>query len=106
MIPGCLFRRWTISFMHRSKLIFVLLFALLSSPVFAQQGAATGERLVIQTTSLHKAYLRQHYETHLEAHGGITPLRWEITEGALPAGIVLGTDGTVSGVPTETGEFK
>jgi len=92
--------------MHRSELIFVLLFALLSSPLFAQQGAATGEPLVIQTTSLHKAYLRQHYETHLEAQGGITPLHWEITDGSPPPGIALGADGTLSGSPTETGEFK
>jgi hypothetical protein len=94
--------------MHRSSTIFALLFALLTAPAvgFAQQGAATGEPLVILTTSLHKAYLRQHYETHLEARGGITPLRWEITEGAPPPGIALGADGTLSGVPTETGEFK
>jgi hypothetical protein len=92
--------------MHRSSLISGLLFALLAGLAFAQQGAATGEPLVILTTSLHKAYLRQHYETHLEARGGITPLRWEVTEGTLPAGIVLGTDGVLSGVPTETGEFK
>jgi len=72
----------------------------------AQQGAATGEPIVIQTTSLPKAYLRQHYETHLEARGGITPLRWEVTEGMLPAGIVLGRDGILGGSPTETGEFK
>ncbi len=92
--------------MHRSSLIFVLLFALLAGPAFAQQGAATGEPLVIQTTSLPKAFLHQHYETHLEARGGITPLRWEISDGALPPGIVLGVDGTLSGAPTETGEFK
>ena len=91
--------------MHRSSLILVLLFALPAASDFAQQGDATGEPLVIQTTSLHKAYLRQHYETHLEARGGITPLRWEVTEGTLPAGIVLGADGVLSGVPTETGEF-
>ncbi len=72
----------------------------------AQQGAATGEPLVVQTTSLPKGYLKQHYEAHLEARGGITPLRWEITEGAAPAGIVLGRDGVLSGVPTETGEFR
>jgi Putative Ig domain len=72
----------------------------------AQQGAATGEPVVIQTTSLPKAYLKQHYETRLEAHGGITPLRWEVTEGALPAGIILGHDGVLNGIPTETGEFK
>jgi Putative Ig domain len=72
----------------------------------AQQGAATGEPLVVQTTSLPKAYLRQNYETRLEAHGGITPLRWEVTEGKLPAGILLAQDGILTGVPTETGEFQ
>ena len=72
----------------------------------AQQGAATGEPIVIRTTSLPEAYLKQHYEIHLEAHGGITPFRWELTEGTLPAGIVLGPDGILSGIPTETGEFK
>jgi hypothetical protein len=71
----------------------------------AQQGAATGEPLVVQTTSLPRAYLRQNYETRLEAHGGITPLRWEVTEGKLPAGILLGREGILTGVPTETGEF-
>jgi hypothetical protein len=42
----------------------------------------------------------------MEAHGGITPLRWEMKEGTLPAGIVLGRDGILSGIPSETGEFK
>jgi len=76
------------------------------SAAAAQQGAATGEPLIVRTTSLPKAYLKQQYETHLEARGGITPLRWEITEGAAPAGIVLGRDGALSGAPTETGEFR
>jgi Putative Ig domain len=91
--------------MPRSKTILFLLFAL-SAISAAQQGAATGPPLEVRTTSLPKAYLRQHYETHLEAQGGITPLQWEITEGAPPAGIVLGRDGTLSGIPTESGEFK
>jgi hypothetical protein len=77
-----------------------------ASAAMAQQGAATGEPLVVRTTSLPKAYLRQPYETRLEARGGITPLRWEITEGAAPAGIVLGRDGLLSGAATGTGEFK
>ncbi|HWY52846.1 MAG TPA: Ig domain-containing protein [Terriglobales bacterium] len=94
--------------MPRSKAILVLLIGLLAAPAifFGQDGAATGEPLVVRTTSLPKAYLRQHYETRLEAQGGITPLRWEVTEGALPAGIVLGADGVLSGIPTETGEFQ
>src|SRR5580704_8193741 len=96
------------SCMHRSRTILLLLLGLLAAPAMtlAQQGAATGEPLVIHTTSLPKAYLKQHYETRLEASGGITPLQWELTEGALPGGVVLGRDGILSGSPTETGEFK
>ena len=78
----------------------------LSGASAAQQAAASGEPLIIRTTSLPKGYLRQRYEARLEAQGGITPLRWEITEGTAPNGVVLGRDGILSGVPTETGEFK
>jgi len=95
--------------MHRSRtVLLLLLLGTLAAPEIsvAQQGAATGEPLVVQTTTLPKAYLRQHYEVRLEARGGITPLRWELTEGALPAGVVLGRDGVLSGAPTETGEFR
>jgi len=72
----------------------------------AQQGVAPREPLVIRTTTLPKAYLKQQYEAGLEAQGGVAPLRWEITEGAAPAGIVLERDGILSGAPTETGEFR
>jgi hypothetical protein len=94
--------------MHRSRTILLLVSGLLAIHAIstAQQGAATGEPVVVQTASLPKAYLKQHYEVHLEAHGGITPLRWELADGALPAGIVLGRDGILSGAPTETGEFR
>jgi len=95
--------------MHRSStILLLLLLGTLAAPEIsvAQQGAATGEPLEVRTTSLPNAYLRQHYEVHLEARGGITPLRWEVTEGALPAGVVLGQDGILSGAPTETGEFR
>lgn len=33
-------------------------------------------------------------------------MRWEMTEGALPSGVALGSDGILSGLPTETGEFR
>ena len=94
--------------MHRSRTVLLLLLGLLVAPAIsaAQQGAATGEPLEVRTTSLPKAYLRQQYETHLEARGGITPLRWEIAEGTPPPGIVLARDGVLSGIPMETGEFK
>lgn len=65
----------------------------------------TPEPLTIQTTGLPKAYLRQSYEARLEARGGTTPLKWELTGGSLPAGIVLRDDGELTGTPTETGDF-
>jgi hypothetical protein len=97
----------TDSYVDRSRTI-LLLSVLLAAPalLFGQQGAATGEPLVVRTATLPKAYLRQPYEVHLEARGGITPLRWEITEGAAPPGMVLARDGILSGAATETGEFR
>jgi hypothetical protein len=92
---------------HRQTLVLLLCcLYILAGAASAQQGAATGEPLIVRTTSLPKAYLKQQYETRLEAQGGITPLRWEITEGTAPAGIVLARDGVLSGAPTESGEFR
>jgi Putative Ig domain len=76
---------------------------LASSP--AQQGAATGEPIVLATAPLPKAFLRQPYHFKLEAQGGITPLRWEVTNGSPPEGIELASDGTLSGAPTEVDSF-
>lgn len=85
---------------------FVGCVCVLAGAATAQQGAAPREPLVVRTTSLPKAYLKRPYEIHLEAQGGVAPLRWEITDGSAPSGIVLGQDGVLSGVPQETGEFR
>lgn len=76
-----------------------------SSACAAQQGGATGEPIVVQTTSLPKGYVAQQYETALGAKGGITPLKWELKEGSLPPGVNLHSEGVIIGVPTEAGEF-
>lgn len=73
--------------------------------VAGQQAAATGEPLSIGTVNLPKAYLRQQYRYRLEARGGISPLKWQVTTGPLPSGLALGEDGTLSGIPTQAGEF-
>jgi hypothetical protein len=70
----------------------------------AQQGGAASE-LVVLSSSLPKAYVRQVYEIRLEAQGGILPLKWEITDGALPTGLTLLRDGTLTGTTTDTGQF-
>jgi len=81
-----------------------LAFALLGSSL-AQQGAATGEPIVLQTDSLPKGFLRRPYHFRLEAGGGITPLNWEVTAGTPPPGVELAPDGTLSGTPTEVDSF-
>jgi hypothetical protein len=62
--------------------------------------------LVIRNTTLPKAIVRQPYRMQLQADGGTAPLKWEISEGALPAGVVLEVGGNLTGTPTETGEFR
>jgi len=82
----------------------VLALVLLGSSA-AQQGAATGEPIVLATAPLPKGFLRQPYHFKLEAQGGITPLRWEVTNGSPPEGIELAPDGTLSGTPLEVDSF-
>jgi len=41
----------------------------------------------------------------LSATGGVQPYTWTISDGALPAGLTLASDGTVSGTPTSAGTF-
>ena len=76
-----------------------------SAASIAQQAAATGEPLIIESVSLPKALLRQEYRFDLRAKGGISPLDWEVTGGSLPDGIALNPDGVLNGIPAETGEF-
>lgn len=82
----------------------LLAFALLGASM-AQQGAATGEPVVLKTGSLPRGFLRQPYHFKLEAQGGITPIQWEVTAGTPPPGIDLAPDGTLSGAATEADTF-
>jgi hypothetical protein len=89
----------------KATLSSILFFALCGAAA-AQQGAATGEPLSIQTTSPPKAILRQEYRFQLQGQGGISPLKWEVSSGALPRGMILSEDGVLNGVPGERGEFR
>src|SRR5215831_16266643 len=42
---------------------------------------------------------------YFSATGGYLPLQWSITAGNLPPGLTLGSDGSLSGVPTSVGNF-
>ncbi len=81
----------------------LLVLCAFSSP--AQQAAATGPPLAVKTSTLDKGFLRQQYRFQLVADGGITPLKWKLASGSLPAGISLSEDGLLGGAPTATGTF-
>jgi len=83
----------------------LLILTLLGSS-WAQQAGATGEPIVLQTTSLPRGFLRQPYHFKLEAQGGILPLKWEVTAGSPPEGIELTEDGNLNGTPTEVDSFR
>ncbi|TMD38873.1 MAG: hypothetical protein E6I89_06095 [Chloroflexi bacterium] len=42
----------------------------------------------------------------LSATGGVAPYAWSVSTGALPGGLTLGPDGSVSGSPTSAGAFS
>jgi large repetitive protein len=42
----------------------------------------------------------------LSATGGVQPYTWSVVAGALPAGLSIGSDGTVSGTPNSAGTFS
>jgi hypothetical protein len=45
------------------------------------------------------------YKTTISAIGGTAPRAWSLVTGALPAGLALGADGTLSGTPTAAGTY-
>lgn len=59
----------------------------------------------VTTVSLPAATTGVMYAVRLEAIGGKGTLRWSLTGGALPSGLVLSEDGQLTGVPLESGSF-
>jgi len=63
--------------------------------------------LKVATTTLPNGVLNLAYPaTTLEASGGVPPFAWTVTLGALPAGLMLASDGTITGTPTVSGTFN
>jgi hypothetical protein len=61
--------------------------------------------LSISTPSLNPGVVTAAYSHRLIAAGGLTPYRWTLAAGQLPSGIVLSTDGVISGNPAVEGIF-
>jgi hypothetical protein len=60
-------------------------------------------RWAITTTSLNAAALGSPYSATLAGAGPDSDVTWEVTQGALPAGLTLAANGTISGTPTAAG---
>ena len=66
---------------------------------------APAPRLVVTTPSLPDANINQAYTTALAASGG-TVNSWTLASGTLPPGLTLASNGTISGTPTQPGNFS
>lgn len=76
-------------------------------PVKVRDTAAPVATHSITTTSLPSAPLNISYSQTLHATGGRMPYAWSISGGGLPTGLTLGAvTGMITGIPTESGEFK
>jgi hypothetical protein len=61
---------------------------------------------VVTTTSLPGATAGASYNAALQETGGLPPFTWSVSSGALPPGLGLADDGTISGKPTAGGSSK
>lgn len=70
------------------------------------QTILSSDALTIPPEALPKAALWEFYYFRLPATGGTGLHHWRLFTGSLPSGLKLADDGTLSGVPQETGQFN
>src|SRR5262249_1575315 len=59
----------------------------------------------IVTTALTQGTINSPYSQVLAASDGVTPYQWSVSNGALPPGLSLNSNGTISGTPTQAATF-
>ena len=69
------------------------------------QTIATTDPLAITTTALDSAVVDTAFSLQLQAAGGTSPYSWSLAGGLLPEGLLLATDGTLSGTPSAAGSY-
>ncbi len=68
-------------------------------------GVVSDEGFTITTSRLNRGSVGRPYETILRALFGEQPYTWELTSGSLPPGIILGSDGFLTGTPQAEGDY-
>ena len=66
-------------------------------------GGNNNANLKVTTSSMDAGTVGSAYSVSLQATGGTSPYTWTLKSGALPAGISLSADGTISGTPSAAG---
>ncbi len=61
--------------------------------------------LTIAPVALPAGVVGSMYAGAMQANGGTVPFRWSISSGTMPAGLIFGTDGSLSGTPKASGAF-
>ena len=77
--------------------------AAFSKPYTLTMNSAT---LVISAAPLPDAMATVPYGQTLQVTGGIPPYAWTVASGVLPSGVSLTRDGSLTGVPAQTGGFN
>jgi hypothetical protein len=62
--------------------------------------------LLLDAVTLPTGSPRHSYKFQFQAHGGIPPMKYAITDGSVPTGMKLGEDGLLAGTPTATGKYR
>jgi hypothetical protein len=59
----------------------------------------------ITTAAMALGYTCSPYHMTLEAEGGVAPYSWSITSGSLPSGLTLSSDGKITGLCMDSGDY-
>lgn len=70
------------------------------------QQASDATKLAIDAASLPAAAPHRPYNFQFAARNGVSPLKWSVVDGDVPAGVRLGTEGLFSGTPIVSGVFR
>lgn len=83
-----------------------LLAAFILIVLMARGQAPDPAKLALDLASLPTGSPRHPYKFQFQAHGGIPPVKYAITGGALPTGMKLADDGLLTGTPQSAGKFR